>query len=187
MSSAEAGSEDCFFFFQVFKTNKKWSPITYFHTCLFLSCTWIEKEEFIENVHLVLFCLTKKRSVSVFSVFLIFFSERWQSALFHTFHSIVICTKILFSGFCSPACYHFSRKSGPPHALLGRKQKNKKKTKTRLNIVQIADSRICTKRLCWSSLMHTIQFCWSICFCFFAAKAWKGFAGITVGLQLKRF
>ena len=52
---------------------------------MFLCCTWLEKEDFFENLH-VLSCFVRLKSVLLIScVFWIFFSERWQSTLFQIF------------------------------------------------------------------------------------------------------
>ena len=51
----------------------------------FLCCTQLEKDDLLENLH-VLSCVVQLKSVLLIScVFWIFFSDRWQSTLFQIF------------------------------------------------------------------------------------------------------
>ena len=53
--------------------------------CFFLCCTWLEKEDFLETLH-VLSCLVQLKSV-LFNLLCVLdpFSERWQTTLFQMF------------------------------------------------------------------------------------------------------
>ena len=60
------------------------TKISWFN-CFLLYCTQLEKDEYIENLH-VLSCSILLKSILLIScVFWIFFSERWQSTLFQIF------------------------------------------------------------------------------------------------------
>ena len=77
------------------------TKISWFN-CFLLYCTQLEKDDYIENVH-VLSCFVVLKSVLLFScVFWIFFSERWQSTLFQNFFYFFILQPVSSIFPCCP-------------------------------------------------------------------------------------
>ena len=82
--------------------------IVYF---LFLYCRWLEKEDFLEMLH-VLSCFVQLKSVLLISCvfWIFFFSERWQSTLFHVVVVVVVLVMFLINVH---ACVNLPFSVGP--------------------------------------------------------------------------
>ena len=74
---------------------------------LFLCCTWLEKEDFLEKLpRFLLFRPIKRRSFNLLCVLDLFFLERWQSTLFQNFFCVcgiffLIFPRQVWSSACS--------------------------------------------------------------------------------------